>query len=116
MTPERLAKVAEALRRHLPKDRYNDDGDTIGTYCTGCEWEGDYFADGDAGPFDDHLAAALAPLLDEFQAEDEARAWEGAADEPGDDNAVPTPAQLLRRLAVAGPDRRLSWAERAIVN
>src|SRR5690348_5829385 len=97
MTPERLAKVAERLHAATPTHRSL--ALTVRPSC--------------ACP---SLAAALAPLLDEFQAEDEARAWEGAADEPGDDNAVPTPAQLLRRLAVAGPDRRLSWAERAIVN
>lgn len=51
--------LAGVLRQHLPKDRYGDDGESVGTYCTGCDWAGDYFAEGDAGSFDDHLAAAV---------------------------------------------------------
>lgn len=47
------------LGEHLPRDRYRDDGEAIGTYCTCDGWTGDYFADGEAGPFDAHLAAAL---------------------------------------------------------
>ena len=52
-------QLAAVLRTHLPRDRYDDD-DPIGTECTCGGWEGDYFADGEAGPFDLHLAAALA--------------------------------------------------------
>jgi hypothetical protein len=45
-----------------------------------------------------------------------AEAWAGAADEPGEVNTVPTPSQLLRRLADADADQRLEWASRAIEN
>jgi hypothetical protein len=45
-----------------------------------------------------------------------AEAWVGAADEPGEVNTVPTPSQLLRRLADADADQRLEWASRAIEN
>jgi hypothetical protein len=45
-----------------------------------------------------------------------AEAWAGAADEPGEVNAVPTPGQLLRRLADADADQRLAWASRALAN
>jgi hypothetical protein len=48
------------IRRHIPRDRYDDDGHHVATYCTCGGWEGDYFTDGTAGPFDEHLAAALA--------------------------------------------------------
>lgn len=55
---------AAVLRAHLPRDRYRDDGEAIGTYCTCGGWTGDYFADGEAGPFDDHLAAALRAAVE----------------------------------------------------
>jgi hypothetical protein len=45
-----------------------------------------------------------------------AEAWAGAADEPGEVNTVPTPGQLLRRLADADADQRLEWASRTIEN
>lgn len=54
-----IAEIRGVLRRHLPRDRYDDDSERVGTYCTCGGWEGDYFADGEAGPFDDHLAAMI---------------------------------------------------------
>lgn len=58
--PDMLAIV----RQHIPKDRYRDDGESIGTACTCGEWEGNYFADGEQGPFDHHLAAMIDEALD----------------------------------------------------
>lgn len=57
------SELAGVLRAHLPRDRYDDEGHSAGTYCTCGGWEGDYFADGQAGPFDDHLAAAVLAHL-----------------------------------------------------
>lgn len=57
------AQIVAVLREHLPRDRYDDHGNSIGTYCTCGTWEGDYFADGEAGPFDEHLAGALVLLF-----------------------------------------------------
>lgn len=51
------------IRAHLPRDRYDDDGAPVGTYCSCGGWEGDYFADGEAGPFDEHLAAMVGAWL-----------------------------------------------------
>lgn len=46
--PDGLAgELAAALRKHLPKDRYDGDEVHVGTYCSCGGWEGDYFADGD---------------------------------------------------------------------
>lgn len=62
--PEPLVeRLAVTLKAHLPKDRYDDDGHPVGTYCIGCDWTGNYFADGEAGPFDDHVARALLPVV-----------------------------------------------------
>lgn len=58
-----LAQIAAVLTEHLPRDRYRDDGEAIGTYCTCGNWQGNYFADGESGPFDLHLATVLASLL-----------------------------------------------------
>ena len=52
------------IRAHIPRDRCDDEGQFVGTYCTCGDWEGDYFADGEAGPFDDHLAAAVLAWVD----------------------------------------------------
>ena len=57
------ATLEEVLRSHLPRDRYDDEGASVGTYCICGGWEGDYFADGEAGPFDDHVAAAVRAWL-----------------------------------------------------
>lgn len=82
MTPaERMSdqakRLAAVLREHLPKDRYDDDDLPAGTFCTGCDWQGDYFADGEAGPFDDHLAAAIlaSDWLAAYVAAAKADAW-----------------------------------------
>lgn len=56
--------LATALGLHLPKDRYDEDGNSVGTYCTCGDWEGGYFADGEAGPFDEHLAQAVIRWLE----------------------------------------------------
>jgi hypothetical protein len=56
-------ELVRVLRLHLPRDRYRDDGESVGTYCTCGRWEGDYFADGEAGPFDDHLADEILEWL-----------------------------------------------------
>jgi hypothetical protein len=55
---------AEILAAHLPRDRYDEQGESGGTYCTCGDWTGDYFADGEAGPFDAHLAAVLNAAVD----------------------------------------------------
>lgn len=59
-----MGGLREVLAKHLPRDRYDDDGQAVGTYCICGEWEGDYFADGEAGPFDDHLAAVVLAWVD----------------------------------------------------
>ena len=59
-----MGALAEVLRAHLPKDRDDDDGASLGT-CTCGGWAGGYFADGEAGPFDDHLEAAILAHLAE---------------------------------------------------
>ena len=56
MTTDPLVTI---LAAHLPRDRWDPYGIPTGTYCTCGDWEGDYFADGEAGPFDAHLAAAI---------------------------------------------------------
>lgn len=76
---EQVAEVLAVIRAHIPRDRY-DDGESVGTYCGCGEWEGDYFADGEAGPFDDHLAEALAPLIAERERAAAERALREAAE------------------------------------
>jgi hypothetical protein len=55
--------IEQVLAAHLPRDRYDAVGVHAGTYCTCGGWEGGYFADGEAGPFDGHLAAAIREWL-----------------------------------------------------
>lgn len=62
--------LVDVLRAHLAKDRYDDEGGSVGTYCTCGGWTGDYFADGEAGPFDDHLAQVVADWLRERAADE----------------------------------------------
>lgn len=69
-------EIAALIRAHIPRDRYDDDGESIGTYCTCGEWEGDYFADGEAGPFDVHLAEVLLALFEQAKQEGAAEAWD----------------------------------------
>lgn len=54
-----MSALVEVLRAHVPRDRYDDEGASVGTYCSCGGWEGDYFADGEAGPFDEHLAGVV---------------------------------------------------------
>ena len=60
--PDRSAILA-TIRAHIPRNRYDGEGEEIGTHCTCGRWEGDYFADGEAGPFDDHLADEVLSTL-----------------------------------------------------
>jgi hypothetical protein len=64
---------AEILAAHLPRDRYDEQGESGGTYCTCGDWTGDYFADGEAGPFDAHLAAVLNAAVDAWLADEKTR-------------------------------------------
>jgi hypothetical protein len=66
---EDVERVVAVLSAHLPRDRYDDDGASVGTYCTCGGWEGDYFADGEAGPFDTHLATHVVPLIEQARRE-----------------------------------------------
>jgi hypothetical protein len=63
MSAPKREELVSILRLHLPRDRYRDDGESIGTFCTCRGWEGDYFADGEAGPFDEHLADVILEWL-----------------------------------------------------
>jgi hypothetical protein len=76
---------AEILAAHLPRDRYDEQGEAGGTYCTCGDWTGDYFADGEAGPFDAHLAAVLNAAVDAWLADEETR--EAVADALWTENA-----------------------------
>ena len=53
--------------------RYDDEGDHAYTVCSCGGWTGDYFAEGEAGPFDDHLADVVLAWLGGLLAGDEVR-------------------------------------------
>ena len=67
------AGLVGVLGAHLPRDRYDDAGGHAYTVCSCGGWTGDYFAEGEAGPFDDHLADAVLAWLGGLLAGDEVR-------------------------------------------
>lgn len=75
-----MSELLDVIRAHIPRNRYDDEGAPVGTYCTCGEWTGDYFADGEAGPFDEHLAAMVGAWIDQKGPK---AARSGAVSDPG---------------------------------
>jgi hypothetical protein len=107
-----VERVAEALARGL-LDEGAGPGNSLHSWR--CEYPDRYGpCDCVTGVAQELAQALLAPggVVAGMVAE----AWAGASDEPGEVNTVPTPGQLLRRLADADADQRLEWASRTIEN